>query len=115
MELSDLLEHIARNVRAEKRLFDGLKVGQPMSNSGNSVADYVFDMPHLFTQINNPKIVRFDIRTAIDCGENRHPQNVMAMLGIKYSKSEPFPVGDCWLFHGVDSTHELPKYIKYVD
>jgi hypothetical protein len=38
-----------------------------------------------------------------DAGDMRHAQEVMRALGLTYRTAHPFPIGDCWAFHGVES------------
>lgn len=58
------------------------------------------------------KNYRYDLIGAdLDFGVNEHPQIQMKKLGFNIVKSEPIPIGDCWIF-GVDNDIEdVPKYL----
>jgi hypothetical protein len=48
-------------------------------------------------------------------GDTRHAQKIMSDLGIKYQSAEGHPIGDCWLFDGVDASTvpaDLPSYVE---
>jgi len=48
----------------------------------------------------------------IDCKENRHAQEVMKDLGIKYGDATPQSVGDQWWFWNCENMPEqLPVYL----
>ena len=56
--------------------------------------------------------IRYDM---IGTTDNRNPVIVIQDLGIKYERAEPFPIGDCWLFRGVDKAtlpEVIPSYIE---
>lgn len=60
-----------------------------------------------------PKHLRYDYMEAgLGCGENRHAQEVMEELGIKYQLSIPQSIGDqWWFFNCTNIPDELPSYI----
>jgi len=56
--------------------------------------------------------LRYSLNAAQDCGEDRHPQIVMQILGITYEGAEPQPLADQWMFHGCKNVpFELPEYL----
>ncbi len=58
--------------------------------------------------------IQYCTRTAYDCNETRHPEDVMEELGIKYTNSIPKPAFDCWTFEGCEGMpEELPGYLSY--
>lgn len=57
--------------------------------------------------------LKFDLRTANDCGAKDHPQKVMKDLGITYQHSTPQSISDEWWFWNCENLpKELPKYLK---
>lgn len=60
-----------------------------------------------------PKHLRYDYMEAgLGCGENRHAQEVMEELGIKYQLSVPQSLGDqWWFFNCTNIPDKLPSYI----
>lgn len=58
--------------------------------------------------------LRFDLITAYNCEVKEHPQKVMKELGYDLIKSEPVPIGDCWIFTVEKVIEPLPKYLTIV-
>ena len=56
-------------------------------------------------------ILRYDMWT----DDPRHPVEVMKALGITYTRAEPQPIADQWLFFGCQNVPEtLPKHIDKI-
>ncbi len=49
-----------------------------------------------------------------DCGVREHPQKQMSNLGFHVIDSEPFPIGDCWIFRVDNDIPEVPKYLTEI-
>lgn len=59
--------------------------------------------------------IRFELQTAFNENELRHPQAVMKELGIKYESSTPQSIADCWIFENCTNIpKELPKYLVII-
>ena len=55
---------------------------------------------------------RYSMMTAnLDCGVKSHPLKVMANLGYKWTKCEPFPIADCWIFRFDEEIKNPPPYL----
>jgi len=53
------------------------------------------------------------ITAHIECNENRHPQEVMRELGIKYQHATPQSVCDQWWFWNCEGVPaQLPEYLS---
>jgi hypothetical protein len=56
------------------------------------------------------KHLRMYLRAAEENGFPQHPQEVMKILGIKYTKYHPEPMADAWFFE-VDNDQKIPNWI----
>jgi len=59
--------------------------------------------------------LRFDYRTAFDCGIEKHAQTVMKDLGIKYQHATPQSIADQWWFWNCIVTNDLPDYLEVLN
>jgi len=60
-------------------------------------------------------MIRINYNSAYDAGDNRHAQDIMESLGIKYQRGVPESIGDCWLFYGEDDSTipvDCPAYVE---
>ncbi len=58
------------------------------------------------------KCFRYDlINAGIKYHVNKHPQEDMWEHGFVLLKSEPIPIGDCWIFEVDDKDKNYPKEI----
>lgn len=60
--------------------------------------------------------LRYHMQEAYYSKENRHPQEVMSVLGINYQHSTPQSICDQWWFWNCENIpQDLPKYLKKID
>ena len=59
------------------------------------------------------KNLKLDVIGMYMSGENRHPQQLMSDLGMKYQHSTPQSICDSWWFWNCENIpNELPEYIS---
>lgn len=57
--------------------------------------------------------LRYDMYSAYDAGENRHPQAVMRELGVTYQHATPQSIADQWWFWNCTGVPDpLPEYLS---
>lgn len=56
------------------------------------------------------RLYRFDMNTAYQIGERRHPQKVILELAPDATDLEGVPIGDCWMFRAAAIAHP-PSYV----
>lgn len=56
----------------------------------------------------------YDVRAAVQCGEDRHPEIVMREIGFDFDYSEPYPTLFRWVFHCRDnkSPDSFPVFVQ---
>jgi hypothetical protein len=54
---------------------------------------------------------RYDMRTAEDSGETRHPQKVILEWFPDACELEPMPISECWVFSAVPRAG-APAFIR---
>lgn len=61
--------------------------------------------------------IRYDMNYAmLDRSFNpQHPQKQLAADGMKEIRSEPIPIGDCWVFEVETLVTPLPKWYTVMD
>ena len=58
---------------------------------------------------------RYDVISAdIDYHISKHPQQDLKDRGYKWTKSEPFPIADCWIFRFEKELIDPPKYLTRI-
>lgn len=59
--------------------------------------------------------LRYDLRTAFECGVHAHPQIQMQSLGYKLLGSVPQSIADCWWFTVDKIRYPLPDYLTEME
>lgn len=54
------------------------------------------------------------IDSDIKYGVKKHPQEQMKELGFIVVKSQPFTIGDCWIFETTNKPKNLPGYLREI-
>ncbi len=74
----------------------------------------IYDWQYSSKGINLPITLKYDVTLAgLSCGEIRHPEVVMKVLGINYKQSVPHSIADVWIFEDCLNVPEtLPDYLS---